>query len=509
MIVCCAERVAERGQQPACRLEIHRAFGEPLGEGPAFDKLGHEKDETRFVDPEIEEANDRRMVEGLEHRALPPKAPAHRFVCEVFGSEYFDRYLAALLIIRCPIHVPHGAASDLGHQLIAACQHGPNPNRLLLAHVAPTIPLFRKVAQTDVGSTRTMTTPDFDEGLEKLYGTPLPAVVVKRLKGDASTRSYFRVHAKEAGTGPSTIIVMQLPDDAFESDEGGAQPKITRLPFLEVGELLRARGIPVPKVYVEHLERGQVLLEDLGDTTLERRLLETPRARWKEPYGQAVDLLAEIHERCNDLPPGSIVARRKFDRALLEWELDHFRRWGLEELFGKLDPASARVVSETFPAIVAEIESMPMGFVHRDYQSRNLMVRQGGELTILDFQDALIGPRTYDLVALLCDSYVSLDIDLQEKMIARYAGARRIDADRVRREFWVVTLHRKLKDAGRFVFIDRKRNDAGFLQWYPQSLAYVGRALTQLGRFGPLDDLLRSEIPGFPGSIARPTSMIE
>ncbi len=354
-----------------------------------------------------------------------------------------------------------------------------------------------------------MTTPDLDESLERLYGTPLPSLVVNRLKGDASTRSYFRVRPRESGISPSSVIVMQLPDDALGSDEGGTQPEITRLPFLEVRELLHARGIAVPKIYVEHLDRGQIVLEDLGDTTFERRLLETPRAQWQEHYSQAVDLLAEMHERCDDLPSSSIVARRKFDRALLEWELDHFRRWGLEELFGELDSGSARVVSEAFPTIVAGIEAMPVGFVHRDYQSRNLMVPEGDDLTVIDFQDALTGPRTYDLVALLCDSYVALDIDLQQMMIERYAAARRIDADQVRREFWLVTLHRKLKDAGRFVFIDRKRNEASFLQWYPQSLVYVGRALTQLKRLEALENLLRSEIPGFPDSIEVPKSVAE
>jgi len=354
-----------------------------------------------------------------------------------------------------------------------------------------------------------MTTPNLDESLKKLYGTPLPEVVVRKLQGDASTRSYFRVHAEGVRKGPATLVVMQLPDDAFGSDEGGAQPDTERLPFLEVGDLLRSKGIPVPKIYVEHLERGQVLLEDLGDTTFEQRLADTPKPQWKELYGRAVDLLAEIHERCDDLPPSSIVARRRFDHALLEWELDHFRRWGLEELFGTLAPGQAQVASEVFSAIVEEIEAMPIGFVHRDYQSRNLMVRRGGDLTIIDFQDALMGPRTYDLVALLCDSYVSLDIDLQEAMIERYAAARRIDAHQVHREFWVVALHRKLKDAGRFVFIDRKRNNAGFLQWYPQSLIYVGRALAQLPRFQGLDGLFRSEIPGFPETVAKPTSMME
>ncbi len=94
-------------------------------------------------------------------------------------------------------------------------------------------------------------------------------------------------------------------------------------------------------------------------------------------------------------------------------------------------------------------------------------------------------------------------------MIRRYAAARRIDADELLREFWIVTLHRKLKDAGRFVFIDRIRNNADFLQWYPQSLAYVGRALEQLPVFEPLERVLRTEIPGFPSNVAKPASTME
>lgn len=354
-----------------------------------------------------------------------------------------------------------------------------------------------------------MTTPDFDQSLAKLYGTPIPGIVVRKLRGDASTRSYFRVQVDDAESEPSTLIVMQLPDDAFGSDEGGAQPDTERLPFLEVAGLLCANGIPVPRIYVENLERGQILLEDLGDTTFEQRLLDTPSQEWNELYGQAVDLLAEMHERCDELPPSSVVARRTYDRALLEWELDHFRQWGLEEVFGTLAPSDAQVVADGFSAIVDAIEAMPVGFVHRDYQSRNLMAGSGGDLTIIDFQDALVGPRTYDLVALLCDSYVALDPDLQQAMIDRYARARQLDPVQIHEEFWMVALHRKLKDAGRFVFIDRKRNNAGFLQWYPQSLVYVGRALTKLPQFETLASLFRSEIPGFPENVAVPASATE
>jgi aminoglycoside/choline kinase family phosphotransferase len=252
---------------------------------------------------------------------------------------------------------------------------------------------------------------------------------------------------------------MQLPADAFRSDEGGNQPDSQRLPFLEVAELLESKGLPVPTIYVEDLGNGIILLN-------------------------AIDLLADLHERCVDLPEGSIVSQRRFDRELLDWELDHFREWGLEALFGPLDAARAATLGDAFATIVREIETMPYGFVHRDYQSKNLMAGPTDALTVIDFQDALLGPRAYDLVALLCDSYVSLD-------------------------FWHVALHRKLKDAGRFIYIDRVRKNPDFLQWYPQSLVYVGRATAQSPGLEGLERLLAATIPGFPNAVSKPASSME
>ncbi|MGB5812920.1 MAG: phosphotransferase [Polyangiales bacterium] len=354
-----------------------------------------------------------------------------------------------------------------------------------------------------------MSEPDFAQSLQMLYGSPAPQVTIEKLVGDASSRRYFRVRAGDASRPPSRAIIMQLPEDAVRSDEGGSQPTTTRLPFLEVADLLRAAGVRVPTVYVEHLEKGQLVLEDLGDMTFERALRETSRAEWPEAYAHAVDLLAELHERCAIVPPTSIVAQRSFDEALLNWELDHFRTWGLEALFGALGPRPGEHLADAFRTIVSEMRAMPYGFVHRDYQSKNLMVDVDRSLTVIDFQDAMRGPRTYDLVALLCDSYVSLGLTLQNAMIDRYAAARRIDAGQVRDEFWVVALHRKLKDAGRFVFIDRQRSNPAFLQWYPQSLVYVGRALEESGRFSALGDVLESQIPGFPGDVDKPSAISE
>jgi aminoglycoside/choline kinase family phosphotransferase len=265
-----------------------------------------------------------------------------------------------------------------------------------------------------------MTSPHVQRVLASLYGTPAPEAELVRLRGDASTRSYFRAHVETGAPDlPTDLIVMKLPEDLQQSDEGGAQPAAKRLPFLEVAGLLQSRGLPVPKIYAEDLEHGVILLEDLGDLTLYEELAHAGPEQRKELYGRAVDLLANLHASCEELPAESIVARRRFDRPLLDWELEHFREWGLEALFGKLEPRQAATLDRVFATIADRIEAMPYGFVHRDYQSKNLMLRPDRSLALIDFQDALIGPRVYDLVALLCDSYVALDIELQETMIDR------------------------------------------------------------------------------------------
>lgn len=349
--------------------------------------------------------------------------------------------------------------------------------------------------------------PELEHALSSLFGRPAPHAKIVALKGDASTRRYFRVYLQDRH--PSRVIVMQLPEDRLGSDEGGTQPAPNRLPFVEVAELLYSRGLPVPRIYAEDLARGLVLLEDLGDLTMYEAVRRVPRTQWFSFYERAVDLLAEMHERCRTLSSSSIVMQRRFDRELLEWELEHFREWGLEGPFGELSQPERAALRRSFEQIVDEIGAMPFGFVHRDYQSKNLMVQPDGALALIDFQDALVGPRVYDLAALLCDSYVPLDEDLQNAMLDRYAAARRIDPDTIRFELGWVALHRKLKDAGRFVYIDRVRNNPDFLRWYPQSLVYVGRALDRTPNMSALREILARRIPGFPDAVSQPASSLE
>ncbi len=345
-------------------------------------------------------------------------------------------------------------------------------------------------------------------------GQPAPRVTrTTKLRGDASTRSYYRITVEPPFSGASTLIVMQLPTDALKSDEGTSGAKPTELPFLNVQRMMDQRGVPVPKVHAIDMQAGVLLLDDLSDETFFARLQETPAAEWVSRYTAAIDLLVDMHERMAAPDPTCIAYGRSFDAALLRWELDHFREWGLEALSGPLAPESRRELDACFDDLVSQLLALPQGFVHRDYQSRNLMWTRRGDadqLVVIDFQDALLGPRVYDLVALLCDSYVDLEQPLQEAMVRRYAarsGMSTAEATALQQGFWRVALQRKLKDAGRFVYIDRVRKNPDFLQWFPRSLRYVGRALTQCPEMSALSQVLHTLVPGFPDHASVPASI--
>ncbi len=302
---------------------------------------------------------------------------------------------------------------------------------------------------------------------------------VAPMPGGASTRRYLRV-----STPAASFVAMFVPDGTPEEVTSGAAS--SRWPFLEVHALLHGRGVRVPGVVAEACEEGLLLLEDLGDETLAAFLARAPE-RKAEVYRAAVTDLAAAQRSLAALPEASVVASRAFDETLLRWELDHFREWGLDARERALPPTERARFDALADRLARRIAGWPRGFVHRDYQSRNLMVRDppGGalELTWIDFQDALLGPRVYDLVALLNDSYQSFDRAFIEARLDDFAAAAGLDAAgraELGREFDVVTVQRKLKDAGRFVFIDRVKKNPSFLPYFEPSLAKVRAALARL-----------------------------
>lgn len=159
-----------------------------------------------------------------------------------------------------------------------------------------------------------------------------------------------------------------------------------------------------------------------------------------------------------------------------------------------MDEKELKTFVDETRAISNHIRSLPYGFTHRDFQSRNIIVRDG-KLFLIDFQDALMGPSCYDLVALLRDSYVKLSDDDLNELLRYYADKKGRPLSELKDEFNLITVQRKLKDAGRFVFIDRVKKNPNFLQYIPTSLGYVKNALAQLPKHKPLNDLLLKYIP--------------
>ena len=281
-------------------------------------------------------------------------------------------------------------------------------------------------------------------------------VRVTSMPGGASLRRYHRVDV--AGGRPESIVVMETGDPQH-SDEVVKSAKIVELPFLNVQRYLAKGGVPVPAVYRYDQPNGLVYLEDLGDVTFESRVQGPDEETRRRYYRLAIDELVKMQKYSTLEQDSSCIAfGRGFDYDLLKWELDHFREFGIEAQGISLSATEQTELDRHFHTIAEKLAAAPRGFVHRDFQSRNLMVQdgaQGPRLRVIDFQDALLGTAAYDLVGLLRDSYVALSPSLLEELVRYHVGRAELDERSFTELFHLQTVQRKLKDAGRFVFIER------------------------------------------------------
>jgi len=307
------------------------------------------------------------------------------------------------------------------------------------------------------------------------------------IRGGASPRRFCRVELGDDGLDGRAIVMLvppETPDVAFGRERGRAWP------FLEVRELLAAAGVRVPALFAAACDEGLLLVEDLGPTLAEH--LEGHPSDRETLYRAAVCDLARAQSALDPLPADSVVRLRQFDATLYTSELEHFWDWAI----------TARAVDAPRPPfqraltfLVQELCALPRAFTHRDYQSRNLLVTTHHADTALgwiDFQDALLGPRAYDLVALLCDSYQPFDRTFVDRRLDDYANARALSPSQRRalaREFDLLTIQRKLKDAGRFIFLERRRQDPSFLLFVAPTLDIVTSALDRLSDEPALRDL--------------------
>lgn len=309
------------------------------------------------------------------------------------------------------------------------------------------------------------------------------------LPGDASNRRYYRLVLTQAPM-PS-LIVMQLADpEGFKASEeavSGGKQKITELPFLNVLRFLQSCSITVPTVHYFDEAAGLLYLEDFGDVTLSEAVIGADQAEREQRYAQAIDTLVKMHVGAMSRDSSTCFAfGRAFDEPLLMWEFEHFLEYGVEVRRGKPMSVDDRfTVQKAFQRIAKLMTDQPPVFTHRDYHSRNLMV-SGERLGVIDFQDALLGPATYDLASLLRDSYVALDEAMVDRLLSRYREGMCAGLDRdtqkamsfdapveFRRLFDFTSIQRNLKAAGRFVYIDRVKQNPKFLADIPRTLRYV------------------------------------
>ena len=319
---------------------------------------------------------------------------------------------------------------------------------------------------------------------ESGLGGPNPRVVP--LTGDASDRRYFRVIPAD---GPSIVLALHAGPIDFAS-----------LPFAQVAELFQSIPLPVPAILGHSDELGILALQDLGDVTLQAHLGAASATEHAALYREGVSLIEQLQRRGADLvsdryPP----YRSAFDVEKLTWELEFFATYFVQGYRGvALGSPERAALSEEWKGIVEELAAEPRVLCHRDYHSRNLMLRDGS-LYIIDFQDARMGPDTYDLVSLLRDSYVDINDRELDDLIAYFLALKRSDdvrtsADEFRRRFDLMALQRNLKALGTFGFQTTSRQNPVYIQYMPRTLRYVRTNLERYPRFERLRDLLATHI---------------
>lgn len=292
---------------------------------------------------------------------------------------------------------------------------------------------------------------------------------------DASFRRYLRIDSAAGGSR----IIMDAPP-AQENSE----------PFVRIARLFGAAGLTVPEILAWDQAQGFMLLSDLGDHTMMTALHPEQPAAALPLFQQAIDALVQLQlaSRAEVLPP--------YDEALLRRELQLFPDWYITQHKGQtLDEKQQAVLQQAFDRIVAEVLQAPPVFVHRDFMPRNLMLplRAGAPLGVLDFQDAVYGPITYDIASLMRDAFISWPEDFVLDVTVRYWQAARAAGLPVHEdfgEFWRAVewmgLQRHLKVAGIFARLTLRDGKAKYLADAPRFIHYIRHTCARYIELKPL-----------------------
>ena len=297
---------------------------------------------------------------------------------------------------------------------------------------------------------------------------------------DASFRRYFRFDVVPALRGKlgDTLIAMDAP------------PERENVPaYLHVQGLLLDAGVSVPAIVARDVPNGFLLLSDLGTTTYLQRLT-VDNAPFM--YSDAVDALIkfQLHSQPGVLP--------EFDRAFVLREMNLFPEWFIGKHLGiTMSDQQTAQLNGVFEAITANVLAQQQVFMHRDFHSRNLMFMDQGNPGVLDFQDAVFGPVTYDLGSLLRDAYVQWDEEIVLDWVVRYWQRAKLvglpvnpDIDNFYRDFEFMALQRHLKILGIFCRLNYRDGKANYLADLPTVADYVRKTANRYTVLKPLVRLL-------------------
>lgn len=291
---------------------------------------------------------------------------------------------------------------------------------------------------------------------------------VIQLAGDASARRYYRIVASDR-----TWVLMNW--EPFTAND---------YPFLSVHRHFQASRVSVPEVVAFSETEGLVLLEDLGDLTLERKFWENQNTEFVRPYyEQAIDELIKIHFHTLRNNINSTAVRTQFDTDKFLWEFNYTRDHFLEKL-AKIELSSEQqsLLQGTFYAIAERLHKEPKWITHRDYHSRNLMIKLD-QVRVIDFQDARKGPLQYDLVSLLRDSYVNLTDEDVDQLIKSFLEKSKphlpgdLSTERFHLYFELQSVQRCFKACGSFASFFNTRRDTRYLKYIAPTLKRVLKAL--------------------------------
>ncbi|MFZ5568920.1 MAG: sugar phosphate nucleotidyltransferase [Thermodesulfobacteriota bacterium] len=301
------------------------------------------------------------------------------------------------------------------------------------------------------------------EAFDQAFGQRPPTPIQRsRLKGDGSDRAWYRL----ASDGRSLVMVdhgIRTSQTVCEVDS-----------FIAIGRHLSRKGVPVPRIHLADAFSGLVFLEDLGDIHLQQVVLSAEPEDVKQYYRRIIDLLFHMATNAaEDFDPSQTYQTPAYTRELiLSRECGYFLEafvggyLGLTVSFNDMAPDCERLVEEVMKHAVT-------GFMHRDFQSRNIMVN-GGRIFFIDFQGGRLGPVQYDLASLLLDPYVALPFGLQlellEYAVEKAVALKLSAAESFRYGFRACALTRNLQILGAYGFLSRVKGKTDFEQFIPQAL---------------------------------------